>query len=299
MNLTIVITTYNRASVLRRLLNGLEMQSVRDFQVVVAIDGSTDQTEEMLADLKPNYDLKWTNTHCKKYGLAVARNQGIIAADGEAVVILDDDSVPEPGFVAAHKRSVRLGTITGGPRNPAESADHRMAWKMRELGRLPPCTPMSIKQMRRDWPRAFLIENNICLYRKDWIDIGLFSKRLKMYGFIGQEFFARAEYLDYRFQYNPDAAILHHGQIEGDNGFNRNKKTRQTRIAAALRPTLMTPAHYQAQREWARCLAAGRPDVCALPPFHLQAGLAFPYRYLRSIVADNKRKFLHFLQRTA
>ncbi|WP_027715118.1 glycosyltransferase family 2 protein [Desulfuromonas sp. TF] len=295
MDLSIVITTYNRAPVLERLLLGLEDQTDCNFQVVVAIDGSTDGTEEMLAGLKTAYDLKWVNTHCTGYGLAVARNMGIAATDGEAVVIIDDDSFPEPGFVAAHKQSVVQRTITGGPRNPADPADVRMAWKMRELGRLPARTSMSFDQLRQEWPHAYLIENNICLFREDWIDIGLFSERLKMYGFIGQEFFARAEYLGYSYQYNPDAAILHHGEIEGDNGFLRKKKLRQIRLATFLRPTLMTPAHYQAQVEWARCLSEGRPETLSLPPFLLKAGLAFPWRYMRAVTTETRRHLRRWL----
>ncbi|QJW84098.1 glycosyltransferase [Ramlibacter terrae] len=122
---------------------------------MVAIDGSTDATETMLEGLRVPFALKWVNTHCTGYGLALARNLGILAADGRAVVILDDDSFPVPGFVAAHKRSVAAGVVTGGPRNPADAGNERMAWKMRELGRLPALHPMTIPQLRKEWPNAY------------------------------------------------------------------------------------------------------------------------------------------------
>ncbi len=119
MTLSIVITTYNRASVLVKLLVALDSQSDPDFQVVVAIDGSTDDTEEVLKSLSPKFELKWLNTHCTGYGLAIARNMGILAASGEIVAILDDDSFPRTGYVAACKNSAKKGVITGGPRYPA------------------------------------------------------------------------------------------------------------------------------------------------------------------------------------
>lgn len=288
MDLSIVITTYNRSDVVKRLLQGLEGQDDRDFQVVVAIDGSTDDTEAMLATQRPGFDLKWINTHCAEYGLAVARNQGILAADGQAVVVLDDDSFPIPGFVAAHKASVKAGVITGGPRNPSDPADERMAWKMRELGLLPPLTPMAIDRLRRDWPNAYLIENNICLLRQDWIAMGLFSERLKIYGFIGQEFFGRAQFLGMTYQYNPDAAVVHHGEIEGDNGFARSRKTRQTRMADLIRPTLMTPRHYRAQVAWAAAVADGLAEP-ALPPYKARAAAAIPFRLLRGAAVQARR----------
>jgi GT2 family glycosyltransferase len=295
MDLTLVITTYNRSRFLHQLLHDLESQTDPGFQVVVAIDGSTDDTVDVLNRLKPRFDLKWLDTRCPGYGLAVARNRGILAADGDAVVILDDDSVPCAGFVAAHKRAVKSRTISGGPRNPSDPRDERMAWKMQELSRLPPTTPMLIGQLRQDWPNAYLIENNICLQRDDWIDIGLFSERLKMYGFIGQEFFSRAEHLGYRYQYNPEAAVIHHGEIEGDNGFLRSRKQRQVIISAVLRPAFEAPRQFQLQRAWAQHLAKTYPDACDLPPFPYQAAIWFPYRLLRYAAAGTRRRLVRWL----
>jgi glycosyltransferase involved in cell wall biosynthesis len=286
--LSIVVTTFNRAGVLASLLKGLAAQSDMDFQVVVAIDGSTDGTEGMLGSLHLPYEMKWVNTHCDGYGLAIARNLGILASDREAVAILDDDSFPVPGYVAAHKRSVTHRVITGGPRMPADAGNERMAWKMRELAKLPPLSPMDIARMRREWPNAYLIENNICMLREDFIAAGLFSERLKMYGFIGQEFFARAEYFGLAYQYNPAAAVSHHGEIAGDNGFSLDRKARQTRLAALLRPSLMQPRHYLAQVAWARARANGI-DL-PLPAFGLHAVAALPWRSARMLAMGGKRR---------
>jgi glycosyltransferase involved in cell wall biosynthesis len=282
--LSIVITTYNRASTLKRLLLELENQTDMDFQVVVAIDGATDNTESVVAGLGTSYPLKWINTHSKAYGLAVARNQGILASDGDAIAMLDDDSSPVEHFVAAHKESVSSRTITGGPRYPANLEDTRMIWKMEQLARLSYCCPLTIPEMRKQWPDAYLIENNICLYRQDWIDLGLFSERLKLYGFIGQEFFGRAEYLGFKYQYNHHAAVNHHGELEGDNGFYRSKKNRQIMISEVLRPELMTPRHYTAQINWAKALSEGIETPQMLPPFLLQSILKYPVRRLRNFL---------------
>lgn len=288
MDLSIVITTYNRAEVLARLLQSLSLQTDRDFQVVVAIDGSTDHTEHMLSTLQLPFDLKWINTHCKGYGLAVARNRGILAAAGRAVVVLDDDSFPDPGFVAAHKRSVTAGVITGGPRNPAESGNQRMAWKMRELARLPALTPMTIPELRRDWPNAYLIENNISLLREDFISMGLFSERLKMYGFIGQEFFGRAEFAGLRYQFNPHAAVIHHGELVGNNGLSLRRKMRETHLAGLIRPSLMEPKHYLAQMAWSRSQKSG--ETFPMPSFWVSAVIAMPWRLAVNMTKSLKRK---------
>ncbi|GEM_PF-1449472 len=291
MNLSIVVTTCNRADLVGRLLESLKDQTDSNFQVIVAMDGCTDHTEKMLHQLRPGFDLKWVNTHCTGYGLAVARNRGILAADGEAVVILDDDNFPQTGFVAAHKQSVKRRVITGGPRHPADSSDRAQLAKMQELARLPPCQSMSFDSLLRKNSRLAFVEANICLYREDFIDMGLFSERLKLYGFIGQEFFARARYVGYEYQYNPDAGIVHHRQRDGDNGLSSKRKHRQIRMATALRQTLMHPLYYDAQIRWARCLADGRKDCDRLPPFWFRAGLAFPYRYSRGMARTLRKKY--------
>lgn len=266
MTLTIVITTYNRRSVLRALLEHLESQIDRNFEVVVVMDGSTDGTQEMLSSLATSYSLRWGDTGCSGYGLAMARNQGILAARGMGVVILDDDSFPSENFVGAHRSSVQAGVITGGPRRPSDDDNIKMQWKLEQLLRLPPRQNYTIPQLRQEWPNVYLIENNICLLREDWISIGLFSERLKMYGFIGQEFFGRAEFFGFRYQVNPEAEIIHHGEFEGDNGLRRSKKMREARLARLVLPALTNAKHYRAQAAWANARAAGVP-VSPMPGY--------------------------------
>src|SRR5690606_71029 len=103
----------------------------------------------------------------------------------------------------------------------------------------------------------------------DFIAMGLFSERLKMYGYIGQEFFGRAQYLGVKYQFNPSAAVSHHGEFAGANGFSVRRKLRQTSLANLLRPSLMRPSHYRAQVEWARAQERGLD--CDMPPFRLHA----------------------------
>lgn len=290
MSFSIVITTYNRRDVVTELIEHLAGQSDPDFEVVVAIDGSTDGTAERLAELKPPFPLRWVDTHCTGYGLAVARNAGILAARGEIVAIIDDDSIPAPGYVAAHCASVAAGVITGGPRNPSDpQSAPRMAWKMAELAKLPPLMPMKLDAIRREYPNVYLIENNICMLREDWVRLGLFSERLKLYGFIGQEFFARAEYLGFEYQYNPAASVTHHAEREGDNSFTRRRKNRQVQIASLIRPSLMTPRHFLAQTSWAKA-AADRAPLPRLPRFALHAAAAMPLHIMRQLASAARRR---------
>jgi cellulose synthase/poly-beta-1,6-N-acetylglucosamine synthase-like glycosyltransferase len=60
VRISVVITTYNRPDALSLVLAGLAAQTAGEFEVLVADDGSTPATAEMLARLKPalNFPLR-------------------------------------------------------------------------------------------------------------------------------------------------------------------------------------------------------------------------------------------------
>lgn len=218
MKLSAVITTFNRDECLKHNLDDFCRQTDMGFEVVVAMDGCTNNTEEMLKEYKKKapFELRWVNTgETNRYCLGKARNIGILETTGEAVVILDDDSFPVPEFVQEHKRTVRPKTLTGGYRNSHDSDDEVHA-KMRYC--------MRQRKIRLPHPG---VENNCCMYRRDWIGCGLFSERIKGYGGVGQEFLRRLAYQGFKYRFNLKAMIYHHREFENDYGLTRAEKIRQ------------------------------------------------------------------------
>lgn len=107
--LSVIIPTYNRAESLRACLESLaqQKQPAADFEVVVVVDGSTDNTREILAELDLPYALRVV---CQENrGLARARNHGIEASQGRFCLFLDDDMLAAPSLVSAHLRCQRDG----------------------------------------------------------------------------------------------------------------------------------------------------------------------------------------------
>jgi glycosyltransferase involved in cell wall biosynthesis len=100
--LSVVITTHNRSDLLRRCVECLEHQTVapEEYEVVVVMDGSTDDTAEVLAGLRPRYPLAVFKT--AKSGPSSGRNAGAARAAGRILLFLDDDEEPEPGLIRAH-----------------------------------------------------------------------------------------------------------------------------------------------------------------------------------------------------
>lgn len=94
-SVSIVISTLNRAKLLRNCLHSLRYQNHPDFEVVVINGPSTDATEELLAE----YAGTLVVGRIAEANLSKSRNAGIALASGSLILFLDDDAYPEPDWI--------------------------------------------------------------------------------------------------------------------------------------------------------------------------------------------------------
>jgi GT2 family glycosyltransferase/polysaccharide pyruvyl transferase WcaK-like protein len=101
---TVVIPVYNRVDLLRRTLAGLAGQDHPGglLSVIVADDGSDEDVEAGIADLREYLDLSIVRRDHDGYGAGQARNLGARHASGEVLVFVDADCVPDPSLVERH-----------------------------------------------------------------------------------------------------------------------------------------------------------------------------------------------------
>ncbi|MFH0776710.1 MAG: glycosyltransferase family 2 protein [Patescibacteria group bacterium] len=102
MKISVIIPTFNRAEVLRRMLNLLTIQTFTDFELVVVDDGSTDSTPRVLAEFKKKVDFPFQFFSQKNSGQAVARNLALQKISGELVLFLGDDMLPKSNLLEVH-----------------------------------------------------------------------------------------------------------------------------------------------------------------------------------------------------
>ena len=104
--ISVIVATYNRPDALAAVLRGLEAQTDRNFEIVVADDGSGEETGRAIAAFARTTKLPVKHAWHADNGfrLAEIRNRAIRISAGGYCVFLDGDCIPRPGFVAAHRK---------------------------------------------------------------------------------------------------------------------------------------------------------------------------------------------------
>jgi glycosyltransferase involved in cell wall biosynthesis len=111
--ISVIICTYNRANLLKRALNSLARQSVKDFEIIIVDDGSEDNTCEICNSFKDRItSLKYI--YVKNSGLSYARNVGIKSSTGDYILFTDDDCIPEENWVERMGFYLKRETIVAG-----------------------------------------------------------------------------------------------------------------------------------------------------------------------------------------
>ena len=101
---SVVVTTYNNPRYLELVLLGYARQDRRDFEVVVADDGSRPDTKALLDRMRPTFPVPLVHAWQDDIGFRQARvmNWGALHARADLLVFTDGDCVPPADFVSRH-----------------------------------------------------------------------------------------------------------------------------------------------------------------------------------------------------
>lgn len=118
MRIALIITTYNRPDALAAVLEGCLAQTDADFEVIVADDGSTQDTADLVAAYRARapFPIKHVWQEDAGFRAAAIRNRALAATDADYVIFIDGDCVPSPEFVASHRRLAERGWFLSGNR---------------------------------------------------------------------------------------------------------------------------------------------------------------------------------------
>lgn len=118
MKITAIILTYNRPKALKLILLSILNQNVVPDEVIIADDGSTSDTFELIANFKSNFPatLKHVWHEDKGYRISAIRNKAIKESNGDCLIFSDGDLIFHPDFFKDFKRNLKKGNGLIGSR---------------------------------------------------------------------------------------------------------------------------------------------------------------------------------------
>lgn len=113
---SVIVPVYNRRDEIRDLLQSLSEQTVRNFEVILVEDGSTDPC----GDIAEDFAAKGLNVkyyYKTNEGRSIARNHGIEHSNGQWLVFFDSDCVIPPRYFEVVGKHVKVADFDcfGGP----------------------------------------------------------------------------------------------------------------------------------------------------------------------------------------
>jgi glycosyltransferase involved in cell wall biosynthesis len=117
-SLSVVVTTYEWPAALELVLQSLDDQEDRDFEIVVADDGSGPETREVVARWQKRLGERLVHAWQTDEGYRRARllDLAALTASGEYLVYLDGDCLARCGFVEAIRRAALRGWFLASKR---------------------------------------------------------------------------------------------------------------------------------------------------------------------------------------
>jgi glycosyltransferase involved in cell wall biosynthesis len=112
----VVFTTYNRPDDLERVLAGYARQSQRDFEIVIADDGSGDATRSCIMRARDRWNLDIRHVWHEDIGFrkCAILNRAVAETGAEYLIFTDGDCIPHPEFVRGHVALARPGRFVSG-----------------------------------------------------------------------------------------------------------------------------------------------------------------------------------------
>lgn len=116
--IAVIVTTYNRPDALALVLDGFAAQGRHDFELIVADDGSTDDTRALVESRarRAPFPLRHVWQEDRGFRAAAIRNRALAATRADYVIFTDGDCIPSRDFVARHRRLAEPRRFLAGNR---------------------------------------------------------------------------------------------------------------------------------------------------------------------------------------
>jgi glycosyltransferase involved in cell wall biosynthesis len=211
--ISVIVTTYNFEDALYVVLRSLSRQTDRNFEVVIADDGSGHATAAVIESWKPRLGVALTHVRQDHDGFRAAeiRNHAILASRGDYCIFLDGDCLPREDFIATHRHLAERGWFVTGnrilsSRSLTESVLREQldaerwsftAWLARRWGRginrMMPMINLPLGPLRKLFPRGWRGARscNLAVWRSDLDRVDGFDATYRGWGLEDSDLFVR------------------------------------------------------------------------------------------------------------
>lgn len=118
LRIAVIVTTYNRPDALEVVLEGYLAQTDRNFEVLVADDGSTPDTAQVVQQFqaRATFPIHHIWQEDDGFRAAAIRNRALAATSADYIIFTDGDCIPMVDFVARHRLLSEKGSFLSGNR---------------------------------------------------------------------------------------------------------------------------------------------------------------------------------------
>lgn len=116
MNVSVIFTTYNHPKWLENVLWGFSVQSHKDFEIIVADDGSGPETKKVIEKVRAETDMSIRHIWHEDNGFqkCVILNKAIVESQYDYLVFTDGDCIPAPNFIEWHVKLAETNFFLSG-----------------------------------------------------------------------------------------------------------------------------------------------------------------------------------------
>lgn len=118
MKCSLIISVYNDIETLILILEALKVQTEKQFEVIIADDGSNENFVKKLNEIKPFFPYKIIHLWHEDLGWRkeVILNKAIVASNSEYLIFIDGDCIPHHQFIEEHLSFAKKGKVVAGRR---------------------------------------------------------------------------------------------------------------------------------------------------------------------------------------
>ena len=115
-NISIIVSTYNSPEWLEKVIWGFSTQTYKEFELIIADDGSTNETADLIKKLQQNvsFPIKHVWHEDNGFQKTIILNKAITETSTDYIIMTDGDCIPRKDFVEVHVKLRKPNVFLSG-----------------------------------------------------------------------------------------------------------------------------------------------------------------------------------------